>query len=81
MLDIHRLIAEAAVLAGGEHPCATLGHKWKLIGGRWCGCSGTERCGCSVPVHECEACGDCDYGDNPQATEIKLDCECVMELN
>jgi len=27
-----RLIAEAAVLAGGKHPCAILGHRWRFIG-------------------------------------------------
>ena len=79
--DLDRLIAEASVLAGGEHPCAILGHKWKHIGGRHCGCPGINTHGCSVPVHECEVCGDCDYGDNADADEIKLECECVAELN
>jgi hypothetical protein len=75
---LDRLIAEASVLAGGEHPCSVLGHKWKHIGGRNCGCRNGH---CSFPVHECEACGDCDYGDNAEAREIKLECECVAELN
>jgi len=74
-----RLIAEASVLAGGAHPCDVLGHVWVHVGGRWCGCEGSHR-ECSVPVHECSACGDCDYGDNAEAAEIKLDCECVAEL-
>jgi len=78
--DLDRLLAEASVLAGGDHPCAVLGHKWKHVGGRNCGCPGVAG-GCSVPVHECEACGDCDYGDNAEADEIKLECECVAELN
>lgn len=79
--DLGRLIAEALVLAGGDRPCAILGHKWKHVGGRNCGCPGMDTRGCSVPVHECESCGDCDYGDNAEATEIKLECECVAELN
>jgi hypothetical protein len=65
---LSRLIAEASVLAGGQHPCAVLGHKWVFRG-----CAGRERPNggyYSVPVHECEACGDCDYGDNPEADEI-----------
>lgn len=73
-----RLIAEAQVLAGGDHPCAILGHKWTHIGGRWCGCQGSETWGCSVPVRECESCGDCDYGDNEDADEIKSECEIAL---
>lgn len=80
-MSIDRLIAEAKVLAGGEHPCDILGHKWKQIGGQWCGCKGMEDGGCSVPVHECEACGDCDYGGSAISDEIRLECECVAELN
>lgn len=66
-----RLIAEASVLAGGDHPCHILGHKWAFRGGAWCGCEGGS---CSVPVHECEACGDCDYGDNDEAIEKRRVC-------
>jgi hypothetical protein len=60
---IDRLIAEAVVLAGGEHQCAILGHRWKSIGGRACpfyklGCGNA-----SQAVHECESCGDVDYGE------------------
>lgn len=75
---LDRLIAEASVLAGGIHPCAILGHKWVSIGGMNAGCY----CGqCSAPVHQCESCGDCDYGENAEADEIRLECECVQELN
>lgn len=59
--DLTRLIAEATVLAGGEHQCAVLGHRWKSIGGR--ACPFGEGCGHSQAVHECESCGDVDYGE------------------
>ena len=63
MTALCRLIAEARVLAGGDHQCAVLGHVWKSIGGRPCpfhehGCD-------SQAVHECESCGAIDYGENP----------------
>ena len=66
-----RLIAEASVLAGGDHPCAILGHRWRFSGGSWCGCDGGS---CSVPVYECDACGDCDYGENDEAEETRRIC-------
>jgi hypothetical protein len=31
-------------------------------------------CSCSVPVHECAVCGDCDYGDNPEADQTVRRC-------
>lgn len=65
------LIAEAKVLAGGDHPCAILGHRWVFYGGRNCGCE--DGC-CSVPVHRCEACGDYDYGENVEADKIRKLC-------
>lgn len=68
---LDRLIAEAIVLAGGEHQCAVLGHKWIHAGGANCGCPEGS---CSVPVHECESCGDCDYGDNADADEVRAGC-------
>lgn len=63
--SIFRLIAEAQVLAGGNHQCAVLGHRWKSIGGRACpfhknGCGNA-----SQAVYECESCDDVDYGDQP----------------
>lgn len=66
-----RLIAEASVAAGGEHPCTVLGHKWIFSGGANCGCPGGL---CSISVYECEACGDCDYGNNAEAIETREDC-------
>lgn len=62
---LQRLIAEAAVLAGGEHPCAILGHKWKSRGGRACPFH-EEGCGnASQSAEQCEACGEWDYGLTP----------------
>ncbi len=48
------------------------GHGWVFAGSRPCGCKGG---GCSVPVHQCSRCGDCDYGDNEEAREIVAECE------
>ena len=70
MTVLDRLVAEAGVIAGGEHPCTILGHKWQFSGGASCGCGSDS---CSVPVHECE-CGDCDYGDNAEADEVRTNC-------
>jgi hypothetical protein len=67
-----RLIAEASVLAGGDHPCQILGHKWSHIGGSHCGCKDGV---CSVPVYECGSRGDCDYGDNDEAISIREACK------
>jgi hypothetical protein len=63
MSGLARLIAEAKVLAGGEHQCVVLGHIWKSIGGR--ACPFGDGCGQSQAVHECESCGTIDYGENP----------------
>ena len=70
---LNRLIAEAAVLAGGDHPCAVLGHVWERVGGAHCGCFPDAPC--SVPVHKCSACGDDDYGKNAEADDIRKRCE------
>ena len=66
-----RLIAEAKVLAGGIPQCSVLGHAWLSVGGRNCGC---ELGGCSVPVYKCESCDNYDYGENPEANEIREAC-------
>jgi hypothetical protein len=53
--------------------CAEMGeHDWKSIGGRNCGCGIWDAC--SVPVHVCARCGDCDYGDNDEAAEVVRQC-------
>ncbi len=54
------------------NPCAA-GHDWKHIGGRNAGCC--RDCCCSVPVHECRLCGDCDYGDNAEARATLERCD------
>lgn len=70
--DLEHLALEAVSIAGGSHPCAVLGHRWKFTGGCNCGCR--DDVACSVPVHECEACGDCDYGENEEADQVRRDC-------
>jgi hypothetical protein len=73
MRGLQRLVAEAVVLAGGEHQCAALGHDWVFIGGKNACCADPDCC-CSVPVHECRSCGDCDYGDNNEADQVRAAC-------
>ncbi len=51
--------------------CAEVGHRWVCLGGANCGCEGGS---CSVPVHECSSCHDCDYGDNAEADEVRARC-------
>jgi len=70
--ELKRLISMATSEAGGAHPCEVLGHKWVSIGG--CNAACSDDCGCSVPVNECEVCGDCDYGDNNDARETREEC-------
>jgi hypothetical protein len=69
---LDRLIAEASVLAGGKHQCSVLGHAWTFSGGANCGCVDGH---CSVSVYECTSCGDLDYGDNDEATEMRARCQ------
>lgn len=52
--------------------CVETGHDWRMIGGRNAGCD--DDCRCSVPVHVCQKCGDCDYGDNAEATDTIASC-------
>lgn len=61
---------EREVAAG---PCRENGHSWAFLGGRNAGCD--DACQCSVPVYQCTKCGDCDYGDNPEALAIKARCQ------
>jgi predicted alpha/beta-hydrolase family hydrolase len=55
-----------------QGPCIATGHSWEFLGGRNAGCG--DDCNCSVPVHHCKKCGDCDYGDNAEAAEIIKEC-------
>lgn len=61
----------------GAETCATAGHSWKFFGGKNAGC-GLD-CRCSVPVHQCERCGDSDYGDNTEADEAIARCAALQE--
>jgi hypothetical protein len=54
--------------------CDVAGHDWHSIGGRNAGCQEDGFCSCSVPVHECAVCGDCDYGDNDEADQVRGCC-------
>lgn len=47
-------------------------HDWKSSGGCNAGCG--VYCTCSVPVHECGRCGECDYGNNPVADNVRAEC-------
>jgi len=60
-------------------PCIEFGHDWKHIGGTNACCSRGGDCVCSVPVHECAKCGDCDYGDNEEAADTIIGCSLVCE--
>jgi hypothetical protein len=68
--------AEAALAAlqreAAQGPCREFGHDWKFLGGANAGCA--DWCDCSVPVHVCSKCGDCDYGDNNEGDEIRREC-------
>lgn len=57
--------------------CREIGCDMQFIGGRNAGCDVDDpgMCGCSVPVHRCSRCGDCDYGDTPEAAEIRRACK------
>ena len=48
------------------------GHDWQSTGGCNAGCG--DSCGCSVPVNVCTRCGDCDYGENEEADEVRSRC-------
>ncbi len=74
--EVVRLERQAA-----QASCAEVGHSWKSLGGCNAGCEIADACSCSVPVHECERCGDCDYGENAEALEIKIACTEQMMLD
>jgi len=64
-----------------QHPariCAREGHQWVSYGGRNASCS--KDCHCSIPVHECARCGDCDYGDNAEAKAKIEACETARDV-
>lgn len=51
------------------------GHDWRILGGCNAGCHAD--CACSVPVNECGRCGDCDYGDNTEAEQVRVNCDAL----
>jgi hypothetical protein len=56
-------------------PCSEVGHRWEFRGGCNVGCEEMDKdCSCSVSVHECSVCGDCDYGQNPEREEVLKRC-------
>lgn len=57
--------------------CSDLGHDWHSLGGASAGCC--LECSCSVPVHTCRRCGDCDYGDNLEASSIRDRCRASLD--
>lgn len=77
LTPIQRLEAARAEVAQLERQIAGMtckqrgSHRWKSIGGANCGCPEGN---CSVPVHECEDCKDCDYGENAEANEKRVEC-------
>jgi hypothetical protein len=54
------------------HVGCEAGHDWQFVGGCNCGCDEGD---CSVPVYACTRCGDCDYGENEEATEKRQKCQ------
>lgn len=58
----------------GPPVCVKAGHDWRYIGGCNASCDLGSACSCSVPVHECTRCLDCDYGDNEEAADIVAVC-------
>lgn len=48
------------------------GHDYISLGGCNAGCH--PDCACSVPVQTCSRCGDCDYGENADARNIRREC-------
>lgn len=48
------------------------GHDWESLGGRNACCH--KECSCSVPVHRCKRCGECDYGENAEAEATRAAC-------
>ncbi|WP_017993919.1 hypothetical protein [Rhizobium leguminosarum] len=65
--------AGETVKQGDPAHCRENGHTWKFFGGANAGCG--RDCRCSIDVHVCVVCGDCDYGETEEADEIRAKCE------
>lgn len=73
--EVQRLERQAA-----QATCIEMGrHDLRLMGGRNAGCD--DDCCCSVPVYVCSRCGDCDYGDGPEARKILASCKSRNDLS
>jgi hypothetical protein len=60
--------------------CRELGCDMKSFGGCCASCDDRQdTCICSVPVHKCTRCGDCDYGENEEAERIRADCKLIRD--
>ena len=68
-VEAHAAALRREIAAG---PCREYGHDWQFFGGRNAGCG--DGCQCSVSVHVCRKCGDCDYGENAEAIAIMAAC-------
>lgn len=54
--------------------CRAHGCDMQSVGGANAGCSDGDVCSCSIPVMKCVRCGDCDYGENDEADEVRRCC-------
>lgn len=52
-------------------------HEMVFYGGANAGCG--RLCTCSIPVYVCKLCGDSDYGNNDEASEIVKTCKDKMD--
>ncbi|WP_439357963.1 hypothetical protein [Bradyrhizobium sp. DASA03007] len=60
--------------------CRELGCDMQSVGGFCASCDGERGlCSCSVPVHKCTRCGDCDYGENDEADEVRRLCQLTRD--
>jgi hypothetical protein len=72
-LEAARAEVERLERIAAQATCRELGScDMQTVGGCNCGCH--ETACCSVPVHKCTRCGDYDYGENVEATEIRRQC-------
>lgn len=55
------------------------GHSWISLGGCNAACDDDD-CNCSIPVYTCSVCGECDYGENSEAAEIRRQCKMLREI-
>jgi hypothetical protein len=81
-LDEARAVVARLERVAAAATCVELGkHDWQSIGGCNAGCEEGKYCSCSVPVYVCSRCGDCDYGDNREAVEIRRRCADVVDAS